>query len=83
MSFYELNLAALVLLNIALFYHQRKRASAKSLKPDLDKELPKELDLEDSILSVADTGSKDFVKQYLFGHLLAFAGDWLQVCLRG
>ena len=78
-SFYESNLAALVLLNLALFYYQRRRSSTKPSKPDYEDLLAKELDLEEHTTSDYDGGPKEFVKKYLVGHLLAFAGDWLQV----
>lgn len=81
MSFYELNLVVLVLLNAVLFYRQRKRSPPKFTKADLDEQTSKELHLGDSIISAEDPGSYHFVKQYLIGHLLAFAGDWLQVRL--
>lgn len=74
MTFYESNLAVLVLLNIALFYHQRRTSSAKASKLDHEEGLTKELLTPD-----ADKGPRTFVQQYLIGHLLAFAGDWLQV----
>lgn len=81
MSFYELNLVVLVLLNAALFYRQRSKPSAKSAKADPDEKDPNEFHPVDSIISPVETGSKEFVKRYLIGHLLAFAGDWLQVCM--
>ena len=84
MSFYELNLLVLVLINAGLFYRQRKRTSTKPTEPaHHDKALPEDLEAEDPLLSTAavETDYKDFVKRYLIGHLLAFAGDWLQVRL--
>lgn len=79
MSFYELNLVVLVLLNAILFYRQRNRPAAKLPKPDPDEQISKELRLGDSVISAEDTESNHFVRRYLIGHLLAFAGDWLQV----
>lgn len=71
MAFYEVNLGILVLLNGFIFYRQRSAASSKSHQNKLK-----------SIESGSDRDGaavRDFVKIYLVGHLLAFAGDWLQV----
>lgn len=77
MAFYQTNLGALVVLNALLFYRQH-RSSKPALKSNVDLE-------EDTIeepkefFNDVDTRVSDFVKQYLAGHLLAFAADWLQV----
>lgn len=77
MAFYQTNLGVLVVLNTFLFYRQRRSNRPiqnvnSDLEEDADEE-PKEFAAE------ADTRVADFVKQYLAGHLLAFAADWLQV----
>jgi hypothetical protein len=86
MSFYEANLVVLVLVNTALFYGQRRRtwSSAPTAPPDYQEkdDVPGELEADEHrhIAAAANsTGSEGFVKQYFVGHLLAFAGDWLQV----
>lgn len=76
MAFYQTNLGVLVVLNALLFYRQRrssKRARSLSRDPEDDED-----DEPKDFVSEADTTVSDFVKQYLVGHLLAFAADWLQ-----
>lgn len=77
MSFYGVNLAVLIVLNSLLFYRERRSTklapvSNANLEDDLDEEL-KDFDVE------PNTKVFDFAKQYLVGHLLAYAADWLQV----
>lgn len=77
MTFYQTNLGVLVVLNGLLFYRQRISSKPTQklnvyLHEDEDEE-PKDFVAE------SDTRVADFVKQYLAGHLLAFAADWLQV----
>lgn len=77
MTFYQTNLGVLVVLNGLLFYRQRISSKPTQklnvyLHEDEDEE-PKDF------VEEADTRVADFVKQYLAGHLLAFAADWLQV----
>lgn len=88
MVFYEVNLVVLVLLNVVLFYRQRMTSSTVVLKSSDDEELLKDFELEetageDTPVEPSSPGedrlAASFVKQYLIGHLLAFAGDWLQV----
>lgn len=77
MAFYQTNLGVLVVLNALLFYRQRRSSRpSQNLNNDIEEdaiEEPKEFVQE------TDTRVSDFVKQYLAGHLLAFAADWLQV----
>lgn len=76
MAFYQTNLGVLVVVNTLLLYRQRRsKKTAHNLNVDVEDEdeEPKEFVAE------ADTRVADFVKQYLGGHLLAFAADWLQV----
>lgn len=82
MSFYEINVALLVLLNVALYYRQSGRPATSTTELSIDEEISKALDPDDFEDSVPRSTINTFVKQYLTGHLLAFAGDWLQVCLR-
>lgn len=81
MTFYQTNLGILVVLNALLFYRQR-RSSRETQNSNWDLEEEEEEDAvekpRDSVAE-ADTRVSDFVKQYLTGHLLAFAADWLQV----
>jgi hypothetical protein len=88
MVFYEVNLVVLVLLNVGLFYRQRMTSSTVVPKSSDDEELLKDFELEETAgeeipLEPSSPGedklAASFVKQYLIGHLLAFAGDWLQV----
>ncbi|KAG8163613.1 hypothetical protein KVR01_006910 [Diaporthe batatas] len=76
MSFYGVNLGVLIFLNSVLFYRERKSKtttppSKVDLEDDSDEEL-KDVDTEPG------TGVFDFTRQYLVGHLLAYAADWLQ-----
>lgn len=76
MAFYQTNLGVLVVLNALLFYRQRRsNRQSQNLDSDLEDTIkdPKEF------VEEVDTRVSDFVKQYLTGHLLAFAADWLQV----
>lgn len=77
MGFYEVNLGILVALNSLLFYRQRRVSrSTHNLNSDLEDDADEELK---DLAAEPDTRVADFVKQYLAGHLLAYAADWLQV----
>lgn len=76
MAFYQTNLGILVVVNALLFYRQR-RSSRPAQSSNVDQEDAEE-EPKDFVEEV-DTRVADFVKQYLGGHLLAFAADWLQV----
>lgn len=81
MAFYQTNLGVLVVLNALLFYRQR-RSNRERQNPTWDLEAEEEEDAAEKpkdFVAEADTRVSDFVKQYLTGHLLAFAADWLQV----
>lgn len=78
MAFYQTNLGILVVLNGFLFYRQRRSSKPTQnlnvyLQEEDEDEEPKDFVVE------VDTRVADFVKQYLAGHLLAFAADRLQV----
>lgn len=77
MAFYGTNLGVLFILNSLLFYRQRR-----SNRPTQNLDSEPENDADEEVKDFAaepDTRVTDFVKQYLVGHLLAFAADWLQV----
>lgn len=77
MAFYQTNLGVLVVLNALLFYRQRRTSRpSQNLDSDLEEDAIEETK---KFVEEADTRVSDFVKQYLAGHLLAFAADWLQV----
>lgn len=79
MAFYKTNLGVLVLLNSLLFYRQ-----SRSKKPthNLNSKLEDDADEESKEFAAeSDSRVSDFVMQYLAGHLLAFAADWLQVSI--
>jgi hypothetical protein len=82
MAFYELNVFVLIVVNVVLFLRQHERSKPQAPKPSIDEEISKVLNMEDSETEpqLPSGAAKIFVKQYLIGHLLAFAGDWLQVC---
>ncbi|KAH8775210.1 major facilitator superfamily transporter [Diaporthe sp. PMI_573] len=76
MAFYGTNLGVLFILNSLLFYRQRR-----SNRPTQNLDSEPENDADEQVKDFAaepDTRVTDFVKQYLAGHLLAFAADWLQ-----
>lgn len=77
MAFYQTNLGVLVVLNALLFYRQRRSSRpSQNLNSDLEEDTIEE---PKKFVQETDTRVSDFVKQYLAGHLLAFAADWLQV----
>lgn len=77
MAFYQTNLGVLVVLNALLFYRQRRsNRPTQNLESDLEEDM---LEEPKKFVEEIDTRVSDFVKQYLAGHLLAFAADWLQV----
>ncbi|KAL1847698.1 hypothetical protein Daus18300_013865 [Diaporthe australafricana] len=76
MDFYKANLGVLIVLNTLLFYRQtRSSKPIQVLNSDSEDD-----EYEDSkeFTAESDTRVSDFEKQYLAGHLLAFAADWLQ-----
>lgn len=77
MPFYEVNLCILVTLNSLLFYRQRRNSRpTHNLGSDQEDDADKE---RKDFAAESETRVADFVKQYLAGHLLAYAADWLQV----
>lgn len=77
MAFYQTNLGILVVLNALLFHRQRRSSRpSQDLESDLEEDIIEE---PKKTFEETDTRVSDFVKQYLAGHLLAFAADWLQV----
>lgn len=77
MAFYQTNLGILVLVDAFLFYQQRKAKSALVSEPIPDAETAESIDEHKH--ESPDVGVRGFLRVYLVGHLLAFAGDWLQV----
>lgn len=83
MAFYEVNLCILGVINACIFYHQRRAGSASvqvSSKSEPEAGRADGEVVNDPNPVKYDASVRNFVKTYLVGHLLAFAGDWLQVC---
>lgn len=77
MAFYQTNLGILVLVDAFLFYQQRRAKPTLVPQSDPDAETAELIDEHKH--ENPDVGVQGFLRVYLVGHLLAFAGDWLQV----